>query len=143
MKSTPAREFFSPVGLPLVKIQPDLALGEDILSHPRREEVAARKIFEIIGLDVEDGQVRVADLAVELAAENDRDLVAFVEPDLPADEGDEADARAEAEDLRTLEEEHPLFGKNNREPGQVDAALIDLGLGEVHVDSWRRRPGWG
>ena len=87
----------------------------------------------VAGLDVEEGQVGAADLAVELGPEQDRDLRPVVEPDRPAEERREADARAEAEVLGALEEEHPLLREEHRETGQVDPALVGLGLGEVHV----------
>ena len=87
----------------------------------------------VAGLDVEESQVGAADLAVELGPEQDRDLRPAVEPDRPAEERREADARAEAEVLRALEEEHPLLREEHREPGQVDPALVGLGLGEIHV----------
>src|SRR4030042_8312 len=74
-----------------------------------------------------------ADLAVELGAEKDGHLLAFVEPDPAAEEGHEADTRAEAERLRALQEEHPLFREKERKASQVDPPLIDLGFGKVHV----------
>src|SRR4030042_6136520 len=74
-----------------------------------------------------------ADLSVELGAKKNGHLLAFVEPDSAAEEGHEADTRAEAERLRALQEEHPLFREKERKASQVDPALIDLGFGKVHV----------
>ena len=40
----------------------------------------------------------------------------------------------EVEEGRAVEEEGALLGKEQREPRQVDQALVDLGFGEVGVD---------
>ena len=48
-------------------------------------------------------------------------------------------AEPEGEDVVALEEERPLLGKEQREPGQVRAPRIDFGLGEVGVDRDRRQ----
>ena len=115
----------------------DLALVEDVLGHPGGQKVAGGQVDAPDGrgprLDVEHGQVGAPDLAVDLGPQQDGDLRPLVEPDGAAEEGGEADARAEAEVLRAFEEEHPLLREEHREAGQVDAALVDLGLGEVHV----------
>jgi len=99
--------------------QADLAFREDVLGDPGREKILAADGDAGGGLerarpDVEDGQIGVADLAVELGPIIDGDLGAVAkETDPAAEERREADARAEAEDLGALKEEHPLLRKKS------------------------------
>ena len=78
--------------------------------------------------------------ARRLEAGEDRDLLALDEPDPPAEEGQQAlaaEAEPEVEDVGGVEEEGALLGKEQREAGEVGAARVDLGLGEVGVDGER------
>jgi hypothetical protein len=89
---------------------------------------------------VQQADVVAAHLSCNLGS--DVDLLRrpeLVQPDAPAEEGIDQQivrpARAgEVEECGAVEEEVAALGKKQREPGQVDLALIDLGLREIGVD---------
>ena len=95
----------------------------------------ARSTDGVSGLHVEEADVIAAQLPAQASAGQDVDrLTKLRNTDTAREEQVNRLRLAELKGLRVLEEERPLLGEEDREPGQVDLLLVGLDLREVGVD---------
>src|SRR5687768_14425558 len=85
-------------------------------------------------------EIRVRHPTVDLGAGDDRYLHPPDEADAPAEVRDDiaVDERAELKDVDALEEEQPLFRKQQGKPREVRLACVHLCFREIGVQRQRR-----
>ena len=129
-------------GIAVRRQHPHPRLFAEVHEEPPDREILAVDVAVGVHLHVEGAEVPAPDAAGGLEAGAQRHLVAVVgDPDAPREEGDAVLAleSPEVEAARVLQEELPRLRKEQVEARQVDAAIVDRGLGEVGVGGERRR----
>src|SRR5437660_6144517 len=103
------------------------------IAHVRRGHEARHSA----GACSEHAEARLAYAPALLRAHLERHGETVVQTDPAAPERHDvgSDAGPEVEDIRAFEEERPLFREEDAETRDVGAALVDLGFGEVCVNS--------
>ena len=87
---------------------------------------------------VDESELVLPGLAPQAGGVVDRDLLAFEQSDAPAEVGLGPVGRREVENARALDEEVALFRETEREPREVEPALVDLRFGKVRVHAHAR-----
>src|SRR5207249_1027504 len=130
-----------PGGIAVRENPPNTKMLTGVVGHPRGTEVRRLGTWsvpvrrEVLGVSVDEADPPAASPAEQLDPGEDRHATTLEQADASREERDEVGAQPESElELgRSLEEESPLLGIEEREARQVDLLKIRLRLGEVGV----------